>query len=54
LSPCLDANQTKNLDLILEYDIVQFFLYSIINIDFNVLCYFASIQEINDYPINKI
>ncbi len=52
---CLDANQTINLDLILEYDIVELFLYSIINIDLNVPCYFASIQEmINDYPINKI
>jgi hypothetical protein len=52
---CLDANQTKNLDLIFKYDIVGFFLYSIIDIDLNVPCYFASIQEmINDYPINKI
>jgi hypothetical protein len=31
------------------------FFYSIINIDLNVPCYFASIQGmINDYPINKI
>jgi hypothetical protein len=46
-------NQAKNLDLILEYYIIVFFLYSIINIDLNVPCYFASIQEmINDYSIN--
>jgi hypothetical protein len=55
LLPCLDTNKTKNLDLILEYDIVDFFMYSIINIDLNVPYYFALIQEmINDYPINKI
>ncbi len=30
-------------------------MYSIINIDLNVLCYFVSIQEmINDYSINNI
>jgi len=46
--PCLNANQTKNLDLILEYDIVGFFLYSIINIDLNVSCYFALIQARDD------
>ncbi len=40
---CFDANQTKNLDLILEYDIVEFFF--LYNIDLNVPCYFASIQE---------
>jgi hypothetical protein len=51
----LMANEIKKLDLILEYDIVELFLYSIINIDLNVPYYFASIQEmINDYPINKI
>jgi hypothetical protein len=55
LCPCLDANQTKNVDLIIEYDIVGVFLYLIINIDLNVPCYFVSIQEmINDYPTNKI
>ncbi len=36
LQPCLDTYQTKNLDLILEYNIVRLFLYSIINIDLNV------------------
>jgi hypothetical protein len=52
---CLDANITKYLDLIFKYDIVGFFLHSIINIDFNVPCYFASIQDmIYEYPINKI
>jgi hypothetical protein len=50
-----NANQTKNLYLIIEYEIVGLFLYSIINIDLNVPHYFASIQEmINDYPTNKI
>ncbi len=44
LLPCLDVNQTKKLDLILKYDIVKLFMYSIINIDFNVPCYFSSIQ----------
>ncbi len=54
-SPYLDVNQTKNLDLILKYDIVGFFLYSIINIDLDMSCYFSLIEEmINDYPINKI
>jgi hypothetical protein len=42
------------LDLILEYDVARFFLYSIINIDLNVPCYFALIEEMkNDYPIDK-
>jgi len=27
LSPCYDANQTKNLDSIFEYDIVEFFFF---------------------------
>jgi len=43
------------LDLIFKHDFVGFFLYSIINIDLNVPCYFGSIQDmINDYPINMI
>jgi hypothetical protein len=43
------------LDLILEDDIVGFFLYSIININLNMPCYFSPIEEmINDCPINKI
>jgi hypothetical protein len=31
------------LNLILKYNIVSFFLYSIINIDLNVPCYFVTI-----------
>jgi hypothetical protein len=55
LLPCLNANQTNILDLIFKYNIVELFMYSTINIDLNVPCYFASIQNmINDYPINKI
>jgi hypothetical protein len=51
----IDANQTKNLNLILQYKIVELSLYSIKNIDLSVPCYFASIEKmINYYPINKI
>jgi len=40
------------LNLIFECDIVKKKLYSIINIDLNVPCYFASLEEmIIDYPI---
>jgi hypothetical protein len=53
--PCLDANQIWNLNFIFECDIVDFFIYSIINMDLNVSCYFASLEKmIIDYPIKYI
>jgi hypothetical protein len=35
--------EKRNLDLILKYNVVGFFLYSIIKIDLNVPCYFSVI-----------
>jgi hypothetical protein len=54
---CLQTIQFASIELwfFFNYDIVGFFLYSIIKIDLNVPYYFASIQKmINDYPINKL
>jgi hypothetical protein len=55
LSPYFDVNKKQNLNLIIKYDIIEFFLYSIINIDSNVPCWFASTAgTTNDYSKNKI
>jgi hypothetical protein len=50
----LCVNKIECLDLILKCDIVEPFLYIVINIDLNVSYYFDSLQKMIIDPINKI
>ncbi len=50
----LGVNKINYLDLILECNIVEPFLYLVINIDLDVSHSFDSLQEMIIDPINKI